>query len=174
VSLIIVLTKTKGAIMKYLFLITISTSILFAASLIYRDDGNEIVYDCQRMLMWQDNGEVNTTALDWQGAINYCENLELAGYTNWHLPNVNELLSITVTHYQTKIEARFVPSSLTPVIYYNFKNIHESNLHYWSATTSKSTTTNAWAVDFITSEDKGQSKSSINAVRCVRPIMPCN
>jgi hypothetical protein len=156
--------------MKYLFLITILTSVLFAGSYIYRDDGNETVNDCERMLMWQDNGDINTTALNWQGAINYCENLELAGYTNWHLPNVNELLSITATHYQTKIELRESAPTVTPVINYNFKNIHESDLHYWSATTSKSTTTNAWAVDFNTSEDIGQSKSSINAVRCVRPM----
>lgn len=32
--------------------------------------------------------------MDWQGAIQACEALELAGNTDWHLPNIVELLSI--------------------------------------------------------------------------------
>jgi len=50
------------------------------------------VSDSASMLMWQkaDDG----MARDWLQSIQYCENLELAGYKDWHLPNAKELQSI--------------------------------------------------------------------------------
>jgi len=33
-------------------------------------------------------------ALDWEGAISFCEDLKFAGYTDWRLPNIKELQSI--------------------------------------------------------------------------------
>lgn len=50
------------------------------------------ISDLATGLMWQKAGDGN--ALDWQNALSYCENLELAGYSNWRLPNVKELHSI--------------------------------------------------------------------------------
>lgn len=34
------------------------------------------------------------TAPDWESALSYCEGLDLAGRTNWRLPNINELNSL--------------------------------------------------------------------------------
>ena len=64
------------------------------------DDGT--VTDLCTGLMWQkDTADVDgdgqiTTAdrLSWQNALLYCHSLELAGYTDWRLPNVRELQSI--------------------------------------------------------------------------------
>ena len=56
------------------------------------DNDNETITDLATGLMWQqtDNGET----YDWQNALNYAENLEVAGHTDWRLPNPKELQSI--------------------------------------------------------------------------------
>jgi len=56
------------------------------------DNGDGTISDYATGLMWQksDDGK----ARDWEKSIEYCENLELAGYDDWHLPNIKELQSI--------------------------------------------------------------------------------
>lgn len=56
------------------------------------DNNDETVTDNATGLMWQkaDDG----TSRDWQGALEYAENLTLVGYTDWRLPNIKELQSI--------------------------------------------------------------------------------
>lgn len=56
------------------------------------DNENATITDQATGLMWtqDDNGE----GLDWGDALAYAENYELAGYTDWRLPNVKELQSI--------------------------------------------------------------------------------
>jgi len=56
------------------------------------DNGNGTVSDLSTGLMWQqaDDG----TERDWENALGYAENLELAGYDDWRLPNAKELQSI--------------------------------------------------------------------------------
>ncbi|MBR6244346.1 DUF1566 domain-containing protein [bacterium] len=52
-------------------------------------NGDEVVKDNTTGLMWQ-KGYVTKT---WQNALSYCENLDYAGFTDWRLPNTNELAS---------------------------------------------------------------------------------
>ena len=59
-----------------------------------RDASKKIVTNTISKLMWQDNNEINTTVKSWSDSIDYCENLVLGEYTNWHLPNYNELYSL--------------------------------------------------------------------------------
>lgn len=56
------------------------------------DNGNGTVTDSATHLMWQqaDDGE----ARNWLHSINYCEDLELGGHDDWHLPNAKELQSL--------------------------------------------------------------------------------
>ena len=56
------------------------------------DNGDGTVSDNATGLMWQktDNGP----GLDWQSSLAYSENLELADYSDWRLPNAKELQSI--------------------------------------------------------------------------------
>ncbi|WP_147676078.1 Lcl C-terminal domain-containing protein [Algibacter pacificus] len=56
------------------------------------DNGDGTVSDYATGLMWQkaDDGK----ARDWEGALAYSEDLELAGYTDWRLPDAKELQSI--------------------------------------------------------------------------------
>jgi len=54
------------------------------------EDGT--ISDLATGLMWQKADDGNSR--DWKEALEYAENLELAGYTDWRLPNAKELQSI--------------------------------------------------------------------------------
>ncbi|MDM8539016.1 DUF1566 domain-containing protein [Desulfobacterales bacterium HSG17] len=51
------------------------------------------VTDIKTGLMWQQMG--TTAPMNWKDALAQCENMNLAGYTDWRLPSINELLSIS-------------------------------------------------------------------------------
>jgi len=57
-----------------------------------QDAGSGVWTDPATGLMWtrRDNG----FALRWQPAVNYCQNLQLGGYTDWQLPTIDELKKI--------------------------------------------------------------------------------
>lgn len=59
---------------------------------LFYDNGNGTVTDSATMLMWQqaDDGQ----SRDWLSSIQYCEDLDLAGFDDWHLPNAKELQSL--------------------------------------------------------------------------------
>lgn len=59
-----------------------------------RDDRDEVVTDKATTLMWQDNEEVVLKNLTWGESAQYCSELELAGYKDWRLPTVSELLTL--------------------------------------------------------------------------------
>lgn len=58
----------------------------------FADNGDGTVTDLATGLMWQqaDSG----TGLTWQAALAYAENLPLAGWQDWRLPNAKELQSL--------------------------------------------------------------------------------
>lgn len=58
----------------------------------FQDNGDGTVTDHATGLMWQqaDDG----TGRNWEDALGYAEGLELAGYSDWRLPNAHELQSI--------------------------------------------------------------------------------
>lgn len=53
------------------------------------DNGNGTVTDNSSDLMWQKSD--SQKGLDWNGSLEYCEELQLAGYSDWRLPNAKEL-----------------------------------------------------------------------------------
>ncbi len=56
------------------------------------DNGDGTISDLSTGLMWQKSDDGNTS--DWEEALDYSENLSLAGYDDWRLPNIKELQSI--------------------------------------------------------------------------------
>ena len=54
-------------------------------------NGEEMIHDLSTDLFWQKTSVGNKT---WTQALEYCENLNYAGHTDWRLPNKNELATL--------------------------------------------------------------------------------
>jgi hypothetical protein len=103
--------------------------------------------------MWQQ--DTAPSIYSWQEVLSYCENLTLAGYNDWRLPNVNELQSIVdYSRYDPAIDPIFTNTMLP---------------FYWSSTTNANNPNNAWIVNFNYGNVHYYYKSSYNYVRAVRP-----
>jgi len=102
-----------------------------------------IVVDQQTRLIWQ-KGEPGE--MKWQKAMDYCNNISLSNYSDWRLPNKDELY--TAHKIKSKFP-KFVSSS------------------YWSSTDAGGTS-NAWGVYFGNGDVNYYGKSVNNYVRCVR------
>lgn len=125
------------------------------------DRGNGTVSDSMSSLQWQqvDDGVART----WESALDYCENLSLAGYTDWRLPDVKELESMVYLQsggFTSRIDsARFTPRT------------DDSGLSfYWSSTTMPRSVRAALGVEFFNGsvDYGGFEKTSYKFVRCVR------
>ena len=119
-----------------------------------RDDTKEIVTDGDTCLQWQDDSDAKTVTKTWSDAIDYCESLTLGGYTDWRLPNINELRSIVD---YTRFNLAMNPT---------FQNVVSGS--YWSSTTGASDSSYAWSVYFYRGGGDWYSKSGSYYVRCVR------
>lgn len=123
-----------------------------------RDDRLGVVRDDIYKLMWQDGDLPHEMAHD--EAVHYCENLNFAGFDDWRLPTVNELLSITD-------DTRFKPA-----INKAFKNVvYETNENYgryWSSTGYDNGSSIKWIVDFVVGYVAWGGGSDRFFVRCVR------
>ena len=120
-----------------------------------RDNSKEVVIDTKRKLMWQDDESVKNVKKDWQGAIEYCKNLNFAGFDDWRLPSRMELLGITD---KTKSD---------PAIQDGFQNVVSG--YYWSSSPDVLVSFFAWRVTFRNGYDDGSGgKSASLYVRCVR------
>ena len=117
---------------------------------------NGSVSDTITALMWQQDSSPQT--MNWQQSLAYCENLELAGYTDWRLPNVHELQSIVDTkRYNPSINTDYFPST-TPTYYY-------------TSSTMNNKTAKAWTVMFdygFVNYYFGDNKPAAYYARCVR------
>ncbi len=66
---------------------------LKGAKMSYKDNGDGTVTDLNTGLMWQ--MVPIKQGFTWQGAQDYCESLELGGYSDWRVPSAKELYSIS-------------------------------------------------------------------------------
>jgi hypothetical protein len=130
----------------------------------YIDNNDGTITDSSTGLMWEvkpdDGGSRDKdNTYNWQQALAYCENLTLAGYDDWRLPNRNELQSIV--DY-----SRFNPA-IDPIFSYTVSS------YYWSSTSSYSVYPDypefAWLVHFYDGLIDGLIKfPSSHYVRAVR------
>jgi len=136
--------------MKIIFLVMIYLTSIYAGYI--RDNTNNIIVDTTTKLVWQDNTSPST--MDWTTAISYCEALSLGGFSDWRLANITELASLV--DYTTT----------SPSISNKFQNVYSSD--YWTSTTTKSNTSNAFYVNFLSGNRDKLAKTTSKNVRCVR------
>jgi len=113
--------------------------------------GKVVVTDSKTGLMWQKEYETDQT---WQQALKYCEDSTYAGYSDWRLPNKNELTSLV------NYEKSGVPYSYFPDM--------PSNNYFWSSSTYVDNTGTAWGSGSYSGGVGENGKRSDYNVRCVR------
>jgi len=114
-----------------------------------------IVTDTKLGLMWQDDSAAKNTKKNWKDAKIYCQNLSLAGFSDWRLPTYNELLSIV--DYDR----------YNPAIMPSFKNV-SNNGYYWSSSVFVKNSKFAWYVCYKDGLTYRHDKHADNSVRCIR------
>jgi hypothetical protein len=88
-------------------------------------------------------------AIDWQTAVDYCNNLDFAGHTDWRLPTVGELSSIVA---EGGFNPRVTPSiGLLPE-------------EYWTSTAYPANPGQVRTVHFVGHGYANDPNSSINGV----------
>ena len=124
----------------------------------YTNNGDDTVRDNFTGLIWQDSGFVadeNQRRTLAEG-ITYCNNLSLANYNDWRLPNVDELLQITdKDRYDPAIDTSAFQHIASGV--YWFDDIYNSYNK---------------GVNFYDGDEVVYSPDNINFVRCVRGTNP--
>ena len=131
------------------------------ADLVITTVGTEdIVTDKTTGLIWQRSNDTydiydDANKKTWQDALKYCEELTYAGFSDWRLPNRNELASLIdinsynpATHFPEVIPAGY-------------------SLYFWSSST-RLYSNYAWSINFSDGGVSGSSPSYTDYVRCVR------
>ncbi len=120
---------------------------------VFQKGENDTVIDINTGLMWQ-----QATApgkYDWQQALSYCENLRLAGYEDWRLPDIKELRSIVNDGvHEPAIDLDCFPGTAPSL--------------YWSSTPNIYNATRAWGINFNHGYDYIALKTGAAKVRAVR------
>ena len=112
---------------------------------------DEIVKDSVTGLIWQKTYKDGVKKF--ADALSTCEDLDYAGFTDWRLPNKNELASIA--NY-----AKYRPAS-------DFPGMPE-NRSFRTSTSDAKSNKNAWYILFSDSDINFGGKSNSDIVRCVR------
>jgi len=93
--------------------------------------------------------------ITWGNAIIYAEALNFAGFTDWRMPNVKELLSLSLY------------AGVAPLIYAVFTNT-KTSYEYWTSTTNPLIVLNAYRVSFSVGAVSNTAKTNTQYLRCVR------
>jgi len=120
------------------------------------DNGDGTVTDTSTGLMWQQSTS-NTNLLPWTAALSYCQDLTLAEYTDWRLPNIKELRTIVDYKICTPaIDVDYFPDTMRSF--------------YCSSTTREVSPTGVWGIDFTYGQDSDYGKTESHDVRAVRNV----
>jgi hypothetical protein len=118
-------------------------------------NGDGCVTDASTGLMWQQATAAETYT--WEEALFYCENLTLAGYSDWRLPTIKELNSI--------VHVDYVPAMGSMEII-SFPDT--GTTYHWSSSTSVHSSGGALGIDFLEGYHNALNKSYNYCVHAVR------
>ena len=116
-------------------------------------NGKDVVTDSKTGLMWQKEYVTDRT---WQQALAYCQSLNgesYGGYSDWRLPNKNELASL-------------LDPGKSDSPYSNFPEMPDG--WFWTSSTYVYVAGGAWCVNFSNGYVYSYIKGTGNYVRCVR------
>lgn len=137
----------------------VAVSLLLAFCIGYAGEltrADNMVTDSGTNLQWQDNGDEKPAVRKWSDALAYCENLSLGGFSDWKLPDIEALRSITRG-----------PKKM-PVTKKIFKQTRPD--FYWSSTTDSENEHKAMAIHFGLGNEVSDFKYDEYFVRCVRRV----
>jgi len=121
--------------------------------------GADVVIDRATGLMWAADGNgygcKNGLTANWAAALVWANDMFWAGFTDWRIPNIIELLSIVNF-------TRWDPA-INPTL---FPNTHFNE--YWTSTTAFFPDTSAWIIHFSQGINSQQDKTNTYYLRCVR------
>lgn len=101
---------------------------------ITNDDGT--VFDSKTGLMWTKENCNNGLTMSYEGALDFCYTMTFADYSDWRLPNRNEMLSLLASF----LEDRDV----------HLEAFQDSENLYWTSSSCAGKTGFAWQIDFNT------------------------
>ncbi|MBP5434274.1 DUF1566 domain-containing protein [bacterium] len=124
--------------------------------------------------------------VNWEDALDYCNNLTECGYSDWHMPSISELRTLimgcsgTESGGECKVTDDCLSSGNCMNDACNGCTRNDSNDNFcrigfegrplWSSSTDSDTSGKVWAVDFYRANVTTNDKTSVipNAFRCVR------
>lgn len=122
-------------------------------------NGDDVVRDLATGLMWaaDANSSINNlgVVLSWLLAVAFPLGKEFAGFSDWRLSNVIELLSIVnFNRANPSIDETLFPNT--------------GASYYWTSTTPAGVPANVWTIYFLQGEVKHYIKTGTKVFRCVR------
>ena len=146
-------TISAGGIKKFHTRCVRETQISVTITARFLDNGDGTILDRLTDLTWEKS--INQTAVTWEDAILYSEGLTLGGNSDWRLPNVKEIKSLSD---ENKVQPSVNNTMFSGV----------TITKYWSSTSLPNQTTKAWYLDNnfgITTYDVKTATHSVWAVR---------
>ncbi|WP_339661753.1 DUF1566 domain-containing protein [uncultured Polaribacter sp.] len=105
----------------------------------FKDNGDETITDHATGLMWSKND--SKKGLDWKNALVYAEGSELAGYSDWRLPNIKELQGIVDYNYAPGAKDTSKEGAAIDPIFKTTKITNENKVadfpYFWSSTSAR-------------------------------------
>ncbi|SDR99398.1 Protein of unknown function [Polaribacter sp. KT25b] len=103
------------------------------------DNGDKTITDKASGLMWSKDD--SKKGLDWKSALYYAEHSELAGYSDWRLPNVKELQGIVDYDYAPGAKDSNFDSAAIDPIFSTSEITNENNVkdypYFWTSTSAR-------------------------------------
>lgn len=132
-------------------------------------------------LIWSDR---SSSAMNWQSAVNYCQNLNEGSHSDWRLPTISELKTTIKNCQSGGSSCNVSDSCLSAFSDCSSKSCHceergnnggyysrlgdDSHVHLWSSSSISSDSNYAWLVDYFDGSVTPHIKSLNHNVRCVR------